>query len=149
MRQLAWLNTAPVDRSKASKGSAPEPVTRIRRMRADGIEPVMPPLPTPWIVERLLDMGPTVPGGMGAAPLPYSEIEAWQRCSGVELQPWEARLLRRLSGDYLAECQRAETPDCPAPWTAEDAIERNRAAVARKVGNAFKAYIQGTQKGRA
>lgn len=58
--------------------------------------------------------------GMGAGPLTHQEILAWQVLTGIALQPWESRLLRRLSIEYVAESHRAEKLGCEPPWKATD-----------------------------
>ncbi len=78
----------------------------------------MPPNPAPHIVDRLLEIGLTEAAGMGAGPMTWLQIDAWSRLTGVALAPWEARLLRRLSSDYLAESRRAEDINWPSPWQA-------------------------------
>jgi hypothetical protein len=74
-----------------------------------------------YLIGYLLEIGPTVAAGMGAGPITHGELRAWMDNIGIELEPWECRLLRRLSGDYLAESRKAEKADCPAPWRAPDA----------------------------
>jgi len=106
-------------------------------MKAAGIQPELPPNPLPYITEWLFEVGPTSPGGMGPTAIGWRDLQAWQTLTGVDLMPWEARILRRLSVDFLHEAQDATKPDHPAPWISE--TERNREAVSRKVGNAFKA----------
>ncbi|WP_416463188.1 hypothetical protein [Sphingomonas sp. VDB2] len=76
----------------------------------------MPTNPAPHIINRLLEIGLTEAAGMGAAPLSWVAINAWQQATGVRLLPWEARLLRKLSVEYLAESRRAEAETCPPPW---------------------------------
>ena len=110
-------------------------------MEADGIEPEMPPIDAcGYLVGYLFEVGPSLSGGMGPAPLTHSEIEAWQRNIGLTLEPFEARWLRRLSIEYLNESHRAEKSDCPSPYRPEDVIEQNRAAVARQIRNAMSAH---------
>lgn len=53
---------------------------------------------------------------MGMAPLSWREIDAWCNRTRIDLSPWEARLIRRLSSTYLTESRRAEDENCPAPW---------------------------------
>lgn len=138
VRQLAWLNARPRP-DKAALGKD-DPEARIVTMRAAGIVPDMPPNPAPYITEWLLEIGPTVPTGMGSGPIGWRDMEAWSSLTGSGLQPWEARLIRRLSLEFLAWTHKAEKPDCPAPWvTVDDATAANREAVARKVSNAFRA----------
>ncbi len=78
----------------------------------------MPVNPAPHITDRLVEMGLSEAAGMGAAPLSWKEINAWCERTCVDLPPWEARLMRRLSADYLAESRKAESETCPPPWIA-------------------------------
>lgn len=137
---MAWLNTKPDPLNKKSG----ETQRRIEGMKAAGIEPELPPNPLPYITEWLFEVGPTSPGGMGPAAVSWRDLEAWRALAGVDLMPWEAKLLRRLSTDFVNELHDAKKPDCPAPWASE--TERNRDAVSRKVGNAFKALALAKRK---
>ncbi len=116
---MAWLNTAPKpiagsEREKQLRGkSLPTRIAEMKRYRA--VIP-MPPNPAPHIIARFVELGINEEAGMGAAPLSWREIMAWQEAVSLRLAPWEARLLRRLSTEYLAECRRAETENCPPPW---------------------------------
>jgi len=58
-------------------------------------------------------------GGMAPGPLTFSEIDCWCNRTGVDLAPWEARALRRLSIAYLNESHAAEKRDRPAPWVRD------------------------------
>lgn len=80
------------------------------------VEPAMPPNPAPHIIGRLIEIGLTEAAGMGAVPVSWGEIDAWCRRTCIRLAPWEARLIRRLSTEYLAEGRRAESETCPPPW---------------------------------
>lgn len=77
---------------------------------------------------------------MGNVPVTHSEIRAWQDNTGIDLSAWEAQTLRRLSGEYLAQSQAAESTDCPAPWAAE-ITEQTREDVSTKVQNAFRTLM--------
>lgn len=88
----------------------------------------MPPLEWgEYLIGHLFDVGPTMPGGMGDSPLTSQELQAWQDQSGVEFQPWEFQLLRRLSREYWAESQKSIKPDCPAPYGDSSAARALRA----------------------
>lgn len=67
----------------------------------------------------------TLANGMGASPLTWSEIGEWQRQTYVELSPWEARLIRKLSIAYVAMHSKAGDENCPPPWKRE-VTERER-----------------------
>lgn len=94
-------------------------------MKKSGIVPKRPPNPAPHIINRLIEIGLTESNGMGASPLSWREIGEWQRSTSIRLPPWEARLIRQLSVEYISESQKAESENCPAPWrTDATAIER-------------------------
>lgn len=142
---MAWLNTAPAIEQKKSigKGAVRTP-TRLEKLRADKKEPDyqpdMPEASALHLLGYLWDVGPSMQGGMGPAPLTYSELVAWQQSSGIELTPWEAKTLRRLSGEYVSECSRAEKPDCPSPLAVE-MTDEDRETVSKKVQGAFRMLI--------
>ncbi|MEK9213131.1 phage tail assembly chaperone [Sphingomonas sp. 2378] len=97
----------------------------------------MPPNPMPHLIERFMEMGMVEAAGMGTVALSWPTIAAWSQMTGVRLSPWEARLIRRLSVEYLAEGRRAEVETCPAPWKApvsKAEIEAERAALERLLG---------------
>lgn len=67
----------------------------------------------------LTDIGMVGSGGMGPAPLSWTEIAAWQRCVGIRLPSWQSRLMRSLSVAYIAEKTAAEIEGASAPWRHE------------------------------
>jgi hypothetical protein len=73
----------------------------------------------------MFDAGPYGADGGG---LGWRDLEAWQRNVGIELEPWEGRLLRRLSGEYASMRHKAEKPDCPAPYTLVTVEAQDRVA---------------------
>ena len=80
--------------------------------------PELPPVEAGGhLIGYLWEIGPMIPAGMGLGPITQGEIQAWQANTGIDLQPWEARFLRRLSGEYLAELHAAEKPERQAPWS--------------------------------
>lgn len=123
---MAWLQATPkVDPATVPKGlTAPEYLPRHEQYKRDGIEPQMPPNPAPYLIDRLLEIGLTEAAGMGAGPVSWLQIDAWSRLTGVALAPWEARLLRRLSSDYLSESRRAEDVHAAPPWRAPVTAEQ-------------------------
>jgi hypothetical protein len=119
---MAWLNATPKPDPRTKRAqyadSAPPPISRIDDLKRYKITPQMPPNPAPHIINRLVEIGLTEAAGMGAAPLSWREIDAWCSRTRIDLSPWEARLIRKLSVEYLAESRRAESENCPPPWRA-------------------------------
>ena len=107
-----------------------ELVSRIEALRRSGVTaPPMPPNPAPHFTDWLVEIGLTEAAGMSAVPLSWREINEWCARTCIDLLPWEARLMRRLSSDYLTESRRAEAEACPAPWLAPS----NEATIAAEV----------------
>lgn len=134
VRHMAWLGTAPQPKDKRSLDSA-EPVSRLAKMEEDGITPLFPSNPAPHLIRYLMEIGPVETAGMDAAPIGWATMRHWQDQVCVELTPWEARLLRRLSIDYLDQTRKSRSPDCPAPWG--ERTEEDRAAISAKIKSIF------------
>ncbi|USU06287.1 hypothetical protein NF699_06400 [Sphingomonadaceae bacterium OTU29LAMAA1] len=121
MRQLAWLHATPKPPpgTKRAKAETEAPrLSRIDDMKRRKIAPRMPPNPAPHITDWLIEIGLTEAMGMGVGPISWLAIDAWASRCALPLQPWESRLLRRLSAAYVAEGRRAEDETCPPPWHA-------------------------------
>lgn len=146
VRFAAWLHTAPVpDQKKNSSKAQPKQPTRLKKLQIDRKDdlycPDMPEIDGgEWLLQVFWDVGPAMSTPMGSAPLSHSEMRAWQETSGVELEPWQASLLRRMSAEYLAECQKAESPNCPSPLAVE-MTDEDRERVSKKVGQAMRMLI--------
>jgi hypothetical protein len=99
---------------------------------SEGIEPEMPPVEWgKYLVEWLFEFGPTM--GEGGA-LTAGEIQSWQELLGVRFQPWEARLLRRLSLEYAGESAMASKPDRPPPFEeSSDGVRLHNAQLNKKM----------------
>lgn len=130
VRYSAWLSATP-ERVSATleKSDAPQ-FTRLEALRHNWVlgkrgrkeedyEADMPPLDAAYLVAYLFEVGPTLAGGMGAAPLTFSEIGNWMQATGIELEPWEARFIHRLSKEYLEEYYKAGKSDRESPWVRE------------------------------
>jgi hypothetical protein len=118
---LAWLHATPKPDARSRRGRE-EPATprlsRIDDLKRKKIVPPMPPNPAPHITDWLIEMGLTEAAGMGTVAISSREMAAWQDNTGVVLEPWVGRLIRRLSSTYLAEGRLAESESCPPPWRA-------------------------------
>lgn len=128
VRQLAWYHASPKPDANSRRGKA-EPdrarPSRIEECRRRKITPRLPPNPAPHITDWLIELGISEAAGMGVGTLSWREIAAWRRETRTVIEPWEARLLRRLSAAYVAEGRKAESESCPAPWwTGVTARER-------------------------
>ena len=107
------------DKSKALPRSRLEQLRRDKQ--DDDYEPEMPPLDrAAYLVRYLFEIGPVQAAGMGSAPVSHGEIESWMHLTRVQLQPWEARLIRRLSLAFVNESGKAQRRDCASPWQAAD-----------------------------
>lgn len=124
----------------------PDPESRGQRLAKAGVLPSMPPNPSPWHVELLMEIGPTMAAGMGPTIVTWEEIDRWCARTGVDLEPWESKLLRRLSGDYIAESARAREPACLSPWQTEP-TERRREVVEQRVRGLFSDF-KAARKGK-
>jgi hypothetical protein len=121
---MAWLHATPkpdagTKRAAMVDADAPPPLSRIAALKRDGIPIQMPPNPAKHLVEFLIEIGMSEAAGMGMVPLSWREIRAWCENTRVVLAPWELRLIRRMSAEYLAEGRRAESENAPPPWRAE------------------------------
>lgn len=86
------------------------------RREAMATEPEMPECDADYLASYLFEIGPSIAGAMGEGPLTHSEIRAWQNNTGIKLNAWESRMLKRLSHEYLSAAFNAKEPTCPAPW---------------------------------
>lgn len=131
IRYSAWLNATPERVSATLEKSEAPQFTRLEALRhnwvlgkrgrkAEDYEPDMPPLNgSAYLVAHLYEVGPTLAGGMGPAPLTFEELEAWMNVTGVDLDSWEVRFIHELSKEYLSEYYKAGKRDREAPWTRE------------------------------
>ena len=120
-------------------------------MRADlGDEFYEPEMPEvvggDWLIDHLWDAGPVIMNGMGSGPLTHNEILCWQMNTGIRLGAWEARTLRRLSQEYLDQCQESRSPSCPSPIAARVMTEDARQRVSDQVQSGFRALMQKGKK---
>lgn len=107
-------------------------------MRKKGIKPAIPENPAPYLTDWLFELGPGVSTGNGLVEIGWDTLSDWQHSVGIELLPWEAKLLKSLSRDYVSQWYDSRKPDCPAPFLGKRQIEANRDRVAQNVGALFK-----------
>ena len=110
----------------------------MRSLREDkDYVPDMPPIECgEYLLQYLWEIGPTAAGAMAASPISHIEIAAWSMLVGIALQPWEARILRKLSREFAAELHRAEKMEAQAPWEPVD-FQPDLAGTANSMRNAI------------
>ncbi len=106
VRYLAWLNATPDTKREGELA---------RRESFGNYEIVYPECDANHILNYLFEIGLTE----GDKPLSHAEIASWQSNTGIELQAYEARFLKRLSEIYLAASHEMKKIDAVNPW--EDA----------------------------
>ncbi len=89
---------------------------------------------------------------MGEGPIGWADMAAWQSLTGIELDAWEARTIRRLSQAFVAQRHESEKPGCPSP--CEEPAEAVNDRVTAQFKAMFDALAQrplppGTSPGRA
>lgn len=86
------------------------------------------------LVEVLFEFGPVRAEG----PLEVEHIKPIEKALCAKFQPWEKRLLLRLSRAYLGEVHKAKDPGAKPPWpTAEKQWRRVQSAKAARNLDAF------------
>jgi hypothetical protein len=93
----------------------------------------MPPCDAGYLIDYLFEIGPTMAAGMGEATISHSELSAWQHNTGISLNSWESRMLKRLSLEYLGESHKARSPDHPAPWAGASYARSSANLVAQRM----------------
>lgn len=75
-----------------------------------------------------------VNAGMGPTSLSWADLIHWQEITGIELTPWEAKTLRRLSRAFVDQMNASKEPTCPAPFAS---AARNEEAVTEQFKQMF------------
>lgn len=102
---------------------------------ARGEMPSFPHIDAPHVADWWLEIGPTVPGGMGECPLGWQDLAAWQAITGIELAAWEARAIRSMSREFVNFRDEARKADCPPPYLSD--IQDKRKKVGLQVRSIF------------
>lgn len=129
-------------KSVATADAKPEQLTRAQKIERNGGFPLFPSVgDADYVITYWHDLGVVESGAMGPIPLSSKEILSWQECSGIELEAWEFRVLRDMSRRYLIQHEESKKPECPPPF-GDPVNDFDRGVLSKKVGNAFKAFIQ-------
>ena len=107
VRQLAFFDTVPEKKKQT-------------RREALG-ENKLPDLPSveylSYLIEYLSELGFFSHGSMGAIPLTWSDIWAWQTLTGTNLSCRDSLTIRKLSTHYVAERTRAKDRNALPPYS--------------------------------
>ncbi|MDP3228400.1 MAG: hypothetical protein Q8N13_10550 [Acidovorax sp.] len=115
-RQVAWASVRPED----AKGKKAE-LCRMEQIELDGGTLEMPELSMPYLWAYLQDVGLCERGDMGPRPLSSTELQAWAKGSGLQLDAWEFRALRKASRAFVAQLGSDDTqPPYGDPETLAD-----------------------------
>lgn len=105
-----WLNVKPDKRE----------TTRLEDIRKAGKEPLWPDLQLRYLFDLLLEVGPITSTEMGASVISWQEVGAYCNVIGFDIRPWEAKILRTASSEYLTQMRIASKENCPPPGTVVD-----------------------------
>lgn len=94
-----------------------------------------------YIVEITSETGLDVAG----KPISYSELQAWQHFSGVELTPWESVTIKAMSSAYCTWLVKAQDPACQQPVYTET---RSMEEIRKGVDNQIKSILGSRKKVR-
>lgn len=98
-----------------------------------------------YVVSYWQSLGRCSIGAMGPIPLSSIEIEAWKAGTRTDLAPWEFTAIIEMSRAYISMINEGENPETPPPY-GDPVREFDRDLVSKKVGNAFKAFLQARKK---
>lgn len=133
---MAWLHATPKQPgSKESQNQKSK--CRIDLITENGGTVELPEFEVAaYLIDYWKDVGSVSQGGYSAAPLTAIEISAWQQMVGIQLNPWEFRVLREMSRAYLAYLHEAEEFECPAPF-GDYSRQFNRNHIAEQAKRVF------------
>lgn len=103
---MVWIHTIPKNAQ----------FSRAEEMEMDGKEIVYPELENSYLVKMLYEeLGACTSTGEHLAPLSWTELESWQRQTGVKLAKYEVEILKKASEAYVAQTVFSKDPACLAP----------------------------------
>jgi len=126
---MAWLNAVPNEKKKTRRELFDDEEIDVGRM---------PQCDAFFIIEYLFDVGIT----LGENSLTHSEIRAWVENTGINLLPWQAKFMKRLSVAYLNACHESKETELPAPFNTEYFDSANRYIKSMKVKNSIKKIVE-------
>tara|TARA_Y100000310_G_scaffold324866_2_gene387346 strand:- start:12844 stop:13155 length:312 start_codon:yes stop_codon:yes gene_type:complete len=68
------------------------------------------------LIEYFSELGYVENNGMGFQPISFKELQAFSSLSGVDLDPLEVEVLRRMSKAYIRGYSSGKDPFSIPPW---------------------------------
>lgn len=124
VRVLAWLNSTPEN----------EKISRRESLENEGFALDMPECEAFYIIGYLMEIGIS----MSDRAITFGELESWQSTTGIRLESWEARIMKRLSDMYLSESHSMRDPQSVCPWVDAPGYMSPAYRNAMRVKNALK-----------
>ena len=76
------------------------------------------------MLEWLHEVGPTEPSANGPIAVTWKEINAWKQATETAITREELVMLRKLSGEYVAQYNRSDNPHEPPPNSAGEKVDK-------------------------
>lgn len=116
----AWLHTVPEKQEQS----------RYERYIQDGVDVVVPEMKCSYLFDYLIRIGIMSSSSMGNVPLSWQELNAWVQVTGIPLNEWELRVIRRASEVYVNQHELSKKIDAPMP---ERVIEQDPKKLAKHI----------------
>lgn len=134
VKQTAWLQ-APVDPDfKPSKKYE----SRLEKFKENSEEiKYEPEAYSNYIINIANSIGLYLNSGYGPVPITWTEILSWSTLTKIEITPWEANLIMKLSRAFVSQFSISKNPACISPILEVD--EENLELKRKQISDAFKA----------
>ena len=124
---MAWLHAAPDPEYHKRKGGKPRRTARFESLQGQPQAELPGVDHGSQVLEWLHEVGPTGQGMNGPVVISWQEINAWKQATETAITREELVMLRKLSGEYVAQYSRSDNPNEPPPSRAQhvdqDALE--------------------------
>lgn len=96
----------------------------------DGLTIVSPEMYCSYLFSYLLEIGVMTNNGTGNVPLSWQDLAAWIQVTGINLDAWEVKVIRRASEIYVNQLELSRKPDAPMP---ERIVEYDQNKLAKRI----------------
>lgn len=91
-----------------------------------------------FLVNYAFECGVSLNSDFGMTPITWQEVNAWQKAT-LNNDPWIAKIVKKLSSDYVSEFKAAKDQGRPSPITEELDLQEQRKAVSKQFFNFVRA----------